>query len=157
MDFSGSLSNIPEANTNILRAYRRRNLRNTFALVALSALVIVVAVLLNRKPTSSSLSAGELEAVPDAQPVIVYDAAPPDADNREDIVAQSKYGLFSVEAEFPTEIIVDKAPIGTTPIKKWPLLPGPHKMEAKGPRGKRQRFDITIYAAQETEHPIIVW
>jgi hypothetical protein len=54
-----------------------------------------------------------------------------------------------VDADAPTEIFVDKVSIGTTPITKWPLRPGARKVVAKGPKGKVQKFDVTVYAAQE--------
>jgi hypothetical protein len=148
--------------TDILRSYRRKNLRNWAIGLALIAAVIVVVVLVARRggPSATAPSADGSATTAAAGAVDARgaaDARPPDADTRADIIAASKYGWFSVDADAPTEIFVDKVSIGTTPITKWPLRPGARKVVAKGPKGKVQKFDVTVYAAQEVTLPMIGW
>ena len=119
--------------------------------MAIVAVVVIARSGGDAAPKVVAPAAAPVDARPPA------DARPPDADTRADIIAASKYGWFSVDADAPTEIFVDKQSIGTTPILKWPLRPGLRKVVAKGPKGKTQRFDVTIYAAQEISHPTISW
>ncbi|MEZ4368689.1 MAG: serine/threonine-protein kinase [Kofleriaceae bacterium] len=145
--------------TDILRAYRRKNLRNTLLLLAgfgaVVALIIVVAGAREDKPPVAPVAA--VAAEPDAAPTPDAEPEPPDADQRADIIAMSKFGFFSVDSTASAEIFVNNVPIGETPITRVPLRPGVHKVRAKGPRGKVQTFEVTIYGAKDTDSGLLTW
>jgi hypothetical protein len=92
----------------------------------------------------------------------VPDAAEPPIDaatgmTRDDIIALSHYGFFSIAANAKTQIYVDNKMIGETPLTRLPLAPGPHKIKAVGPRGKVKTLSIMIYGAQDTDEGTITW
>jgi hypothetical protein len=76
---------------------------------------------------------------------------------KDDIVAVSRFGYFSVEANQRTTIFIDGKNIGETPMAKLPLTPGPHKVKAVGPRNKIKMYDITIYGGQPLILEPITW
>jgi serine/threonine protein kinase len=97
----------------------------------------------------------------DAAVRVVAPEAPPDAADeisKDDIVALSKFGFFSVTATAKTTIYVDNVRYGETPMTRLPLPPGPHKVKAVGPRGtKPKEFEIVIYGGKDTDHGTITW
>jgi serine/threonine protein kinase len=148
--------------TNLLRAHRWKSLRNVLIVMGVLAIVIVVAVLVvpmlggdNKEPVVVN------DKTPDAQPhVAPVDASTvkSDANDRDTIVALSKFGFFSITANAKTTIFIDGKNIGETPLTRLPLSPGPHKVKAIGPRGKKPKeFSITIYGGRDTEEDEIKW
>jgi serine/threonine protein kinase len=158
-------SNVPadtwmaNPDTDLLRAHRWKGV---FAIVfAVGAVALIGGVLFAYTQCR--------EAEPTHQPVVTSknpdaavartlpDATMPDADDRDTIVALSKYGFFSVDASHKTTIYIDGKNIGETPLKRLPLSPGPHSVKAVGPRGKSRTFKITIYGGRDTEVDAITW
>jgi hypothetical protein len=83
---------------------------------------------------------------------VPLDAAEIDAGmSKDDIYAISRFGYFSITATAKTTIYIDDQKIGFTPLTRLPILPGPHKVKAIGPRGKTKTFSITIHGGRDTE------
>jgi serine/threonine protein kinase len=149
-----------DPNTDLLRGHRLRSLRN--AALALAGLAVVIAAVF-----FATRLMGNPEARPVAEPQPPPDAAigrpiaePVDASvgpSREDIMALSRFGFFSIAANARTQIYVDNNKIGDTPLTRIPLLPGPHKVRAIGPRGKVKLINIVIYGGQDTDEGTIQW
>nr|MBA2539020.1 hypothetical protein [Deltaproteobacteria bacterium] len=149
--------------TDLLRAHRWRSLRNVgIAVGGIGVLVIaaIFAVKLLGNSDAGPSKDGLGNITPDAA-LAARDAAQTVADsgpNRDDIVALSRFGFFSIDASAKTTIWIDNKNIGETPLTRLPLAPGPHKVKAVGPRGKKPReFTITIYGGRDTEEPLITW
>ena len=147
-----------DPNTDLLRGHRLKSMRN--AAIAL-AVVIVLGVAIFFAAT---------RVVEDDQhtftPVAVIDAAVPvveppiDANtglSRDEITARSRFGFFSITATSKTQIYIDNKLIGDTPLTRWPVLPGPHKVKAIGPRNKSKMINITIYGGQDSDEGTITW
>ena len=145
--------------TDLLRAHRWKSVR--IVLVAILVLAAVVAALL----ITMNMDGCKGEAIVTARPAadagaakLEPDAAQADAGvSKDDIVALSRYGFFSINASAKTTIWIDGKNIGETPLTRLPLPPGPHKVKAIGPRGKRKEFNITIYGGRDTETETINW
>jgi serine/threonine protein kinase len=76
---------------------------------------------------------------------------------KDDIIALSRFGYFTIAATAKTTIYIDDVKIGETPLTRLPLKPGVHKVKAIGPGGKTKKFEITIFGARDTEEPTITW
>lgn len=148
--------------TDLLRAHRWRSLRN----VGLGLLVLVVlgvAVFFAVGPVTDEPHARppRTAVAPDARTAAAGpgDAAQGDADvdDRDQIVALSRFGFFSISATAKTTIYVDGRMIGDTPLTRLPLAPGPYKVKAVGPRGKVKNLKITIYGGRDTDEGVIAW
>ena len=145
--------------TDLLRAHRWKSVLGiVLAIVAVSG--IAVALLVGMKCRESDVADQPIVNAPKP------DAAPPrpppdamtiDAVNKDDIVALSRFGFFSVDATARTTIYIDGKNIGETPLKRLPILPGPHTVKAVGPRGKTKTFKITVYGGRDTEADTITW
>jgi len=148
-----------DPNTDLLRGHRLRSIRNAaIALAVIAAVTLGIFLIATRFGDASSRSVAPVAAAePDAA---VPDAPEPDADTgptRDDIVALSRYGFFSIAANAKTQIYVDNNKIGDTPLTRLPLPPGPHKIKAIGPRGKVKQMNITIYGGRDTDEGTITW
>jgi serine/threonine protein kinase len=79
--------------------------------------------------------------------------------SKDDIIAISKFGYFSISADEPSVIFIDDKRIGDTPLTRLPLSPGPHKVKAVGPgkKPKVKKFDITIFGGKDTDWGTIDW
>ena len=148
--------------TDLLRAHRWRGLRNLgIALAAIGALVVGVILLIG------FLGDGKQDDPPQVSPSQAPDAAVaavlPDAPrkdagpSKEDIVALSRFGFLTLNANARTSIWIDGKHIGETPLLDYPILPGPHKVKAMGPRNKIKNFTITIYATKYHDQGVINW
>ena len=149
-----------DPNTDLLRGHRLRSIRN--AAIVLGVLVIVavgIFITVTRvadstgRPVVSPVVADAAAPEPAAPPPIDAASGP----TRDDIIALSRYGFFSIAATAKTQIFIDNNKIGETPLTRLPLLPGPHKIKAIGPRGKTKQIDITIYGGQDTDEGTITW
>jgi serine/threonine protein kinase len=147
--------------TNLLRAHRWKSVRNVIIVLAVLAVVITVAAIvvpiLNKSdpevivhvPADAAVAKPHADAATVAQDSGV---------NRDDIVALSKFGFFSITSNAKTTIYIDGKNIGETPLTRLPLSPGPHKVKAVGPRNKKPKeFSITIYGGRDTEEDQINW
>jgi hypothetical protein len=149
-----------DPDTNLLRAHRWKSLLGVGITMAVIALAVVTAVFFVPMCNSSSKDDdGNTSKTVDAGIAVVHDAtlAQDSGPNRDDIVALSKFGFFSIDANAKTTIWIDNKNIGETPLTRLPLTPGPHKVKAFGPRGKKKEFSITIYGGRDTEEPAIAW
>ena len=151
-----------ELSTDFLRSSRRRSVFGIlFGIVALAGAGIGVYVL-----THGSSSNEQAATTPS---VIAIDAGTPmsldagaaldaDSSSRDNIVALSKYGFFSVAGPpGKNSVFIDNQRVGETPIVHLPLKPGVHKVRIVGPRGQSQHFDVTIFGAQNVDHGMITW
>jgi serine/threonine protein kinase len=149
-----------DPSTDLLRGHRLKSVRN--AAIALGGLIVVgVAIFLlatRLGDTPSRITAPP----PVADAELAPDAALPPIDaagelTRDEIIARSRFGFFSITATATTQIYIDNKLTGDTPLTRWPVLPGPHKVKAIGPRGKTKQINITIYGGQDTDEGTITW
>jgi hypothetical protein len=83
---------------------------------------------------------------------------PADApDNKDDIIALSHYGFFSITATAKTTIYIDDKLLGDTPVTRAPYKPGPHVVKAVGPKGKSKIIKIAIVAGRDDDEGTITW
>jgi serine/threonine protein kinase len=148
-----------DPNTDLLRGHRLRSIRNAaIALLVVAAVGVAIFFATSRVGDASKPVAIPLPA-PDAAVQVAVDP-PVDAQlgpTRDDIVALSRYGFFSITATAKTQIYVDNNKIGDTPLTRLPLSPGPHKIKAIGPHGKTRQMNITIYGGRDVDEGIITW
>ena len=151
--------------TDLLRAHRWKSLRNVLIAVGvlgvlIAGAIVMMQVLGGNERNGDDGSGGYAANPPDAATAVAKDAStvtPDTGPNRDDIVALSKFGFFTIDANAKTTIWIDNKNIGETPLTRLPLTPGPHKVKALGPRGKKKEFTITIYGGRDTEEPSITW
>jgi serine/threonine protein kinase len=147
--------------TNLLRAHRWKSLRNVLIALGVIGLLIVIGVLvvpmLSGKDEPVVVADPPPDAAPAVRPVDARTVPQDTHSNRDDIVALSKFGFFSITANAKTTIYIDGKNIGETPLTRLPLTPGPHKVKAVGPRGKKKEISITIYGGRDTEADPINW
>ena len=141
--------------TDLLRGHRIRGIRNVVIGIAiLGALVAVGVFFLQRGTGNDSVST---EAPPDAA-VKHAPVAPPDAGiSKDDIYAISRFGYITITANQKTTIYVDGKNIGETPMTRLPLAPGPKKIKAIGPKGKKKEYSTVILGGQDAEEIAIEW
>jgi serine/threonine protein kinase len=150
-----------DPNTDLLRGHRLRSIRNAaIAIGVVVAVAVAIFFAANRVGDAGDNRNAALPPTgPDAAPQIALDP-PVDAPvgpTRDDIVALSKFGFFSITATAKTQIYVDNKQIGETPMTRLPLPPGPHKVKAIGPHGKVKQINITIYGGRDTDEGTITW
>lgn len=158
VDLSAAVGPDPEGGTNLLSAHRRKAVRNILVILAfLLTLGSVVTLLATRGPAPRKAEI-PVAAIP-ADAAVIRMPAPPDADeiSRDDIVAISKFGFFSITANAKTTIYVDGKNIGETPLTRLPIKPGPHTVKAVGPRGKAKIIKIAIIGGRDTDEGTIEW
>jgi serine/threonine protein kinase len=148
-----------EGGTDLLSSHRLRTLRNLMiALVIAGAAVVGIWYFLSRM-SSDDESVAQVPADAAAKRVYVPDEAKPDAAeiSKEDIVAISKFGFFSINATVKTTIYVDNVRYGETPMQRLPLPPGPHKVKAVTKGKKPKEFMITVVGGRDTDEGTINW
>jgi hypothetical protein len=162
IDLSGNLlpdSWMIDPNTDLLRSHRLRSIRNAAIALGAVALITLVVFLITSRLGDATNRTVAAQPPPDAP--VPIDAEPPvDAPTgptRDDIVALSHYGFFSIAATAKTQIYIDNKMIGETPLTRLPLAPGPHKVKAIGPRGKSKLLNINVYGGQDTDEGTITW
>ncbi len=159
-------SNVPadtwmaNPDTDLLRAHRWKGLRNV-VIGALGIAVVVTALIFGAREcgtTTENHVAATATPSDATEARTIADAPGPDAGiSKNDIVALSKYGFFSITATAKTTIYIDGKNIGETPLTRLPIAPGPHKVKAVGPRNKTKNLTITIYGGRDTEAETITW
>ena len=162
IDLSGNMlpdSWMIDPNTDLLRSHRLRSIRNAAIAFGSLALITLAVFLITSRMGDATNRTVAVQAPPDA--AVPIDAEPPiDAQTgptRDDIVALSRYGFFSIAANARTQIYIDSKMIGETPLTRLPLAPGPHKVKAIGPRSKIKTLNITVYGGQDTDEGTITW
>jgi serine/threonine protein kinase len=162
IDLSGNMlpdSWMIDPNTDLLRSHRLRSIRNAAIGLGALALITLVVFLITSRLGDATNRTVAMQPPPDAP--LPIDAEPPvDAPTgptRDDIVALSHYGFFSIAATAKTQIYIDNKMIGDTPLTRLPLAPGPHKVKAIGPRGKIKLLNINVYGGQDTDEGTINW
>ncbi len=149
-----------EGGTDLLSSHRLKTLRNlVLVLIGLAGAAVGIWFLLSRTGTQDDVPA--VQAPPDAairRPVV--QAPKPDAGeemSKDDIVALSKFGFFTIDANKKTTIYVDNVRYGETPMQRLPLPPGPHKVKAVTKGKKPKEFMITIIGGRDTDEGTIDW
>ncbi len=148
--------------TDLLSGHRMKAIRNiVIAILVVAVAAVGIFFLVNKKSADDNVGqppphsdAGAAKVATDAMTVPV-DAA--DTMSKEDILAISRFGYFSITATSKTTIYVDNKLIGDTPLTRLPLTPGPHKVKAVGPRGKSKIINVTIYGGKDTDEGTISW
>jgi serine/threonine protein kinase len=149
-----------DGGTDLLSSHRLKTLRNTLiALVATAGVVVGIWFFVSRVGGTEESHA--VQAAPDAAVRRTYVPAPPRPDaaeiDKDDIVALSKFGFFSITANAKTTIYVDNVRYGETPMQRLPLPPGPHKVKAVTKGKKPKEFMITIIGGRDTDEGMIEW
>ncbi len=151
--------------TDLLSKHRMKGLLNVvLGLVLLAGIGVAIFMVASRmshdekqtvhaKAGPAGGDAGVPRTVADA--AIELDAM--NSMSKDDIVAISRFGFFSIAASAKTAIWVDGKLIGDTPLTRLPLTPGPHKIKAVGPRGKTKTLNVTIYGGKDTDEGTISW
>jgi len=159
-DNVGADSWMADGGTDLLSSHRWKSLRNIgIALVVLGAVGVGAFMLINSKKGDDDKKVA-VPVVSDAAVKRSGDDQPkPDADliSRDDIVALSKFGFFSIDASAKTTVYVDNVRLGDTPMKRAPLQPGPHKVKVVTKGKKPKEFDITIIGGRDTDQGLITW
>jgi serine/threonine protein kinase len=150
-----------EGGTDLLSSHRLKSIRNlAIAVIAVAAAVVGIWYLVSRLGSSEEETL-VVHAPADAAVKRHYvpDEPKPDAPqmSKEDIMAISKFGFFSIDASVKTTIYVDNVRYGETPMKRLPLPPGPHKVKAVTKGKKPKEFMITIIGGQDTDQGDLEW
>jgi hypothetical protein len=153
----GADSWMADGGTNLLAASRWKVLRNLAIAVVVLAVVGVGAFFLlggKKEDTNQAVAPVPADAaVPVEDPKPKPDAGP----SRDDILAISKFGFFSIDATAKTTIYVDNVRLGETPMKRAPLQPGPHKVRAVTKGKKPKEFEITVIGGRDTDEGMLEW
>jgi serine/threonine protein kinase len=150
-----------EDDTNLLAAHRWKSVRNTgIAVAILVAVAIGIFFVVNSGSGSTDDRPTHVAAAsPDAairKPIV--DEIPIDApDDRDRIIALSKYGFFSITATATSTVYVDDQRIGTTPLTRLPLAPGPHTVKLVSPKGKSKVVKVTIIGGRDDDEGTVEW
>ena len=144
-----------DGGTNLLSSGRWKSLRNLIiGLVVLGGLGFgVYMVMTTQKGDEQKV------VTPVAMDAAVQRSEPIDAPamSRDDIVAISKFGFFSIDASTKATVYVDNVRLGETPMKRAPLQPGPHRVKIVTKGKKPKEIDITIIGGRDTDQGIITW
>jgi hypothetical protein len=156
-----------EGGTDLLSQHRWKSIRNFFIGLVVVGVVAVVAVILARVLGSSDSPAPTKIVTPpppaDAAVRVVQqptvDAGP---DIHDTIVACSKFGFFTLNANAHTTVYIDDRNIGEIiptdgPMSQVPLKPGPHSVKLVGPKGKTQKMKIDVRGCETTDGGTITW
>jgi serine/threonine protein kinase len=149
-----------DPNTDLLRGHRIKSIRNAAITLGVLAVLAAAMFFVTTRGDDAAPAVAVQPVVVDAAVAEVADDPPADAAStttRNDIIALSRYGFFSITATAKTQIYIDNNQIGYTPFTRVPLLPGPHKIKAISPRGKVKLIDITIYGGRDTDEGTITW
>jgi hypothetical protein len=149
-----------EGGTDLLSAHRWKSLvKLLIGLIVVGAIVTGAIIVVSRSSDDEQPVVHTQKPQADAairKPIIdvPIDAAEV---NKDDIVALSHYGFFSITATAKTKIFIDDQLIGETPLTKLPVKPGPHSVKAVGPKGKSKVIKIAIVAGREDDEGTISW
>lgn len=149
-----------EGGTDLLSSHRLKTLRNlVLVLIGLAGAAVGIWFLLSRTGTQDDMPV--VQAPPDAavRRPVVHEPKPDASEemSKDDIVALSKFGFFTIDANKKTTIYVDNVRYGETPMQRLPLPPGPHKVKAVTKGKKAKEFMITIIGGRDTDEGTITW
>jgi hypothetical protein len=148
-----------DGGTNLLAAHRWKTLRNT--LIAVGVFVVVAVGIIFVVNSGGGSEPVHHVAPPPADAAIkkpIVDDVPIDApDDRDQIIALSKYGFFSITATATSTVFVDDQRIGQTPLTRLPLKPGPHTVKVVGPKNKSKIIKVTIIGGRDEDQGTIDW
>ena len=150
-----------DGGTDLLRSYRRRSLVRLLLVGGALAVLILIGV------WWASRSSSPASTKPIERPVVVTadarmeDAAEPrpreDAGlTRDQIIALSKYGRYSVDASPPATVFIGEKKAGDTPLTDYQLPPGIHQVRLVSGK-KVKRYEITVLGGQSTNDGLIEW
>ena len=146
-----------DPDTNILRGHRWKSLRNVaIGIIVLAAISIGAFLVIHSSNGNEDAPVAAVTADAAVKKAIV-DPVDAGDDGRDNIVALSHFGFFSLTATAKTTIFIDTRNMGETPMTRVPLPPGPHKVHAVGPKGKTKDLKITIYGGKDTDEGVITW
>ena len=151
-----------EGGTDLLSADRWKSVRNVVVGVLVLGVLVGLAVLLahvfggsDETETRRVVQAPPIDAaVRVTPPPDLIDAGP---DMRDNIVACSKFGFFSLAATAKTSVYIDDQKIGETPLTRLPLKPGFHNVKAVSPKGKTWTKKIDIHGCADSDEGTITW
>jgi len=148
-----------DGGTNLLAQHRWKSLRNTLIAVAVLALVVVgIFFVVNSGGGEPPVQHVVAPAIDAAVKKPIVDEIPIDApDDRDTIVALSKYGFFSITATATSTVFVDDQRIGQTPLTRLPLKPGPHTVKVVGPKNKSKIVKVNIIGGRDDDEGTIEW
>jgi serine/threonine protein kinase len=149
-----------EGGTDLLSSHRMKSLRNlVVVLLGVAAVAVGIWYFLSRVGGDDNNATAQVPADAAVKRTYVPDEPKPDAAeiSKDDIVALSKFGFFSINANAKTTIYVDNVRYGETPMQRLPLPPGPHKVKAVTKGKKPKEFMITIIGGRDTDEGTIEW
>jgi serine/threonine protein kinase len=148
-----------EGGTDLLSSHRLRTLRNLLiAVVIVGAAVVGIWLFISRIGGNDNAVAQVPQDAAVKRKYVPNEAKPDAAEvSKEDIVAISKFGFFSINANAKTTIYVDNVRYGETPMQRLPLPPGPHKVKAVTKGKKPKEFMITVVGGRDTDEGTINW
>ncbi|HEY5925428.1 MAG TPA: serine/threonine-protein kinase [Kofleriaceae bacterium] len=148
-----------EGGTDLLSSHRMRSLRNlVIAVLLVGAAIFGIWYVLGRLGDDDDTPVAAVPADAAVKRKYVPEATPDAPEiSKEDIVAISKFGFFSINSNQKTTIYVDNVRYGETPMQRLPLPPGPHKVKAVTKGKKPKEFMITIIGGRDTDEGVIDW
>jgi hypothetical protein len=148
-----------EGGTDLLSKHRMRTLRNLLIAAVIVSIGVVGVWFFVSRMSGGDKTAMQVPADAAVKRTYVPDQPRPDAAeiSKEDIVAISKFGFFSINANVKTTIYVDNVRYGETPMQRLPLPPGPHKVKAIAKGKKPKEFMITVVGGRDTDEGTINW
>lgn len=152
-----------DGGADLLGSYRRRSLVRML-LVGGAILVLVLLGVWLTSGSSSRHKGPEHGDKPVATPTTdagVEDARrdPREADaglTREQIIALSKFGRYSVDANPTATVFINEKKVGDTPLVDYQLPPGIHQVRLVAGK-KIKRYEITVLGGQSTNDGLIDW
>ncbi len=163
LDLSGNMGAdawMAEGGTDLLSAHRWKSLvKVLIAIAVLGGIAVGVVLFVTRTDNEEPAVKPVAKAPADAAIKKMVVEPPPDAAevNKDDIIAISHYGFFSITATAKTKIFVDDQFLGETPVTRAPYKPGPHTVKAIGPKGKTKIIKIAIVAGRDDDEGTITW
>jgi serine/threonine protein kinase len=153
-----------DGGTDLLRMYRRKSMIRIF-IVGGGVAVLALLGLLWASSSSDSSSRTTQPRQP-SRPSTTPDAAvhvevpppvKPDAGlTREQIIAMSKFGRYSVDSTPSATVFINDKKVGETPLVGLNVQPGTHQVRLVTPT-KVKRYEITIYGGRDTNDGLIEW
>jgi len=163
LDLSGNMGQdawMAEGGTNLLAAHRWASLvKLALGVLVLGAIAGGVIWFVTRNSNDDKPVKSAAVPIADAavkKPITDLPIDAPDV-NKDDIIALSHYGFFSIAASAKTTIYIDDKMIGEAPLTRLPVKPGPHVVKAVGPKGKSKIIKIAIVAGRDDDEGMITW
>ncbi len=158
-----TMVDLADAGTDLLGEWRKRRMKRLMIGAAIVAAAIAALLVFGiggggggkpalTDPGALLGSAPVLDAGEEVLDLPVDAALPIDA-SRADIIAENRYGYLTLTSSAKFSVYIDGSRIVNDAFDQYPLRPGPYKVKVVGPRGKIERFEVIIEAAQTvTKH-----